>query len=245
MSIISVVSATYCHEDEVIQGVVDRTGLQLVTDHDLVARAAGNSGMSEAAIAKAFSAKRSVFNSFTRERERTIACLKVAVAETVARDEVVLAGFCAHLVPSSISHVSAGLPGRRHDVADLAPRRARIRSARRWPRVRSAVRTRISRRGSWTTAGASIPGTRRSTTSSCRPTRRRSTMRSDSSSRVSSSEAVQPTAESRQAVDDFLVGARVENALAAAGHHVEVSCVERARDPDHQQARVDARTARR
>lgn len=225
MSIISVISGTYCHEDDVIRGVTDQTDLQLVTDQDLIIRAAENSGMSAAAIAKAFSAKRSVFNSFTRERERTIACLKVAVAETVAQDGVVLAGYCAHLVPSSISHVLR--------VCLVADMTSRISSAQTADRIGKKFAAREIRRqdedlAAWVLdhRGSADPWNR-SFYDIVLPTDK--TPLDDAIRLIVdslNSEAVQPTAESLRAVEDFLVGARVETALAAAGHHVEVSCLD-------------------
>jgi two-component system response regulator CpxR len=223
MSIISVVSATFCREDEVIQGVLDRTGLRLVTDQDLVNRAAKSSGMSEAAIAKAFSSKRSVFNSFTRERERTIAHLKVAVAQVVAGDGVLLAGFCAHLVPSRISHAL-----RVCLVADLTSRIARAKAVE---GIGDKAAVREIRRAdddlaAWALdhRGCADPWTA-SLYDIVLPTDKTPL---DEGVRLIveslANEAVQPTAESRQAVDDVLTGARVETALATAGHQADVEC---------------------
>jgi len=225
MPIISVVSATYCHADDLIKGVLERTGLQRVTDRDLVVQAAGNSGMSEAVVAKAFSAKRSVFNSFTRERERTVACLKVAVAEAVARDGVVLDGFCSHLVPSSITHVL-----RVCLVADMA---SRISSAKTNDQIEGKTAAREIRRqdedlAAWVQdhRGCADPWSP-SLFDIVLPTDKTPL---DGAIRLIveslANAAVQPTADSRRAVDDFLVAARVENALAAAGHHAEVACLD-------------------
>jgi CheY-like chemotaxis protein len=225
MSIISVVSGTYCHEDEVVRGVLDQTKLQPVTDRDLVVRAAENSGLSEAVVAKAFSAKRSVFNSFTRERERAVACLKVAVAETVARDGVVLDGFCSSLVPSTISHVL-----RVCLVADMASRIAAAKIADQLGQKAAAreIRRQDEDLAAWVLdhCGSADPWNA-SLYDIVLPTDK--TPLSGAIRLIVESlanEAVQPTATSRQAVEDFLVGARVENALAAAGHHVEVACLD-------------------
>ncbi len=224
MSIISVVSATYCHADDVIQGVLKQTGLRLVTDLDLVARAAENSDISEAAITKAFSAKRSVFNSFTRERERTIACLRVAVAEVVARDDLVLTGLCAHLVPSSISHVLR--------VCLVADMTSRIKSAQITDQIGEKAAAREIRRQDEDLAAwvqdhrGNVDPWDASLYDIVLPTDK--TPLGGAISLIVESlaiETVQPTAESPQAVEDFMVGARVEKALAAAGHHAEVASV--------------------
>jgi two-component system response regulator CpxR len=225
MSIISVVSATHCREDEVIPGVLDQTGLQLVTDRDLIVRAAGNSEMSEAAVAKAFSSKRSVFNSFTRERERTIAHLKVAVAETVAQDGVALTGFCAHLVPNCVSHVL-----RVCLVADVS---SRITSAQTTEGIgdkeaASEIRRQDEDLAAWVLDHRrNVDPWDASLYDIVLPTDQ-TTIDGAVKLIVESlaSDAVQPSAESRQAVEDFLVGARVETALAIAGHQAEIDCTD-------------------
>ena len=225
MSIISVVSAAYCHEDDVIRGVLNQSGFHLVTDHDLVRRTAENSDMTEVAIVKAFSVKRSVFNSFTRERERAVAYLKVAVAEVVAGDGAMIAGFCAHLVPSGISHVLkvclvADMTSRMEcaQTADNIGKKAATREIRRQDEDLAAWV--LDQRGSTDPWDASLydivlPTDKTSLEGAIR-------LIVDSLA----NEAVQPTAESRQAVEDFLVASRVERALATAGHHAEVVCQE-------------------
>ncbi len=225
MSIISVVSGTYCHEEDVVRGLLDQTGLQLVTDRDLVIRAASNSDISEAAVAKAFSSKRSVFNSFTRERERTIAHLKVAVAEIVARDRAALTGFCAHLVPSSVSHVL-----RVCLVADLS---SRITSAQTTEGIgdreaASEIRRQDEDLAAWVLDHrGSVDPWDASLYDIVLPTDK-TTLDGAVKLIVESlaNDAVQPSAESRQAVEDFLVGARVETALATAGHQAEIVCTD-------------------
>jgi len=76
MSTITIFSGTFCKEDTVIPKILDHTEFKLITDKDLVAEASKRSGMSEAKIMRAFSAKASVFNKFTHEKERSIAYIR-------------------------------------------------------------------------------------------------------------------------------------------------------------------------
>jgi CheY-like chemotaxis protein len=223
MSIISVVSATFCHADEVIQALQERVSFPAISDRDLVRRAAERSGMSETAIARAFSARRSVFNSFTRDRERAVAHLKVEVAETVAQGGVVLAGFGALLVPASISHVL-----RVCIVADL---RSRLEVAQATAGFGERPAQREIRRhdddlAAWVRdhRGVDDPW-QPSLYDIVLPTDKTQPERAvELIVENLGNEAVQPTASSRQAVEDFLVAARVEQRLAGAGHHVDVAC---------------------
>ena len=105
MSTITIFSGTFCKEDAVIQKVLDHTGYRLITDKDLVAEASRPSGMSEGKIMRAFFAKASVFNKFTHEKERSIAHIRYALAESLLSDNLIVAGFTGHLIPRKISHV--------------------------------------------------------------------------------------------------------------------------------------------
>jgi two-component system response regulator CpxR len=105
MSTITIFSGTFCKEDAVIQKVQDHTGYRLITDKDLVAESSRPSGMSEGKIMRAFSAKASVFNKFTHEKERSIAHIRYALAESLLSDNLIVAGFTGHLIPRKISHV--------------------------------------------------------------------------------------------------------------------------------------------
>ena len=105
MSTITIFSGTFCKEDAVIQKVLDHTGYRLITDKDLVAEASRPSGMSEGKIMRAFFAKASVFNKFTHEKERSIAHIRYALAESLLSDNLLVSGFTGHLIPRKISHV--------------------------------------------------------------------------------------------------------------------------------------------
>jgi len=105
MSVITVFNGIFCREDSVIREVVNRIGYELVTDTDLVAEAAELSGMAESKIERVFSGKTSVFNKFTHERERSVASLRLALAEQLTGDNLLIAGFAGQLIPREVSHV--------------------------------------------------------------------------------------------------------------------------------------------
>jgi cytidylate kinase len=60
--------------------------------------------MAESKIMRAFSTGTSVFNKFTLEKERSIAFLKLALAELIPEDNVLVTCFCGQLMPKAISH---------------------------------------------------------------------------------------------------------------------------------------------
>ena len=105
MSIISVFTGTYCNEESAIKEILKKTGYKHLTDSDIVSRAVKLSGLSESKIVRAFSAKTSAFNQFTHEKERSVAYLRLAVAESLDEDNILLNGFTSLLIPMTITHV--------------------------------------------------------------------------------------------------------------------------------------------
>ena len=105
MSIITVFTGKYCNEELAIKEILEKTGYKYLTDSDIAAKAGKLSDLPESKILKAFSAKVSVFNQFTHDKERSIAYLKLAVAETLTEDNLLINGFTSLLIPAGIAHI--------------------------------------------------------------------------------------------------------------------------------------------
>ncbi len=106
MPVITVFNGLFSEAGLVVKRVLDATGCRLVTDQEVTARAAKLSGMSEGKIARAFQAKKSVFNSFSREKERAVAWLRLAAADILTeQDNLLFAGFVSHLPAADIDHI--------------------------------------------------------------------------------------------------------------------------------------------
>lgn len=105
MSVITIFSGNFCHEDAIVKEVVKATGYTLIDQHEIVKRASSLSKITEAKIREAFMAKTSIFNKFTHEKERSIAYLRLAIASLLEQDTLLLTGFPVHLIPSDINHV--------------------------------------------------------------------------------------------------------------------------------------------
>ncbi|MEJ2582227.1 MAG: cytidylate kinase family protein, partial [Acidobacteriota bacterium] len=104
MSIISLFSGSFCQAEAIVSLLLERTGFVRVADDEIVRRASELSGVTQEKLVRSLSAKPSVFSNFTGERERSIANLRYAVAERLLADEMVVEGFCSHLIPRTITH---------------------------------------------------------------------------------------------------------------------------------------------
>ncbi len=105
MSVISIFNGTFCNTDAVVGDIIDSTGYRLITDDEVIDKASRISGMPAGKVCRAFSAKTSVFNQFTHEKERSIASLRLALATELATDPAIVKGFAGLLIPQSIGHV--------------------------------------------------------------------------------------------------------------------------------------------
>jgi len=225
MSVISIFSGAFCGEDELVSALLERTGFRRVSDRDVVALAGQRSGLPEAKIAQAFSAKTSVFAAFTHEKERSTALLRLATAETLGDDDVIVHGFSSHLIPARITHVlrvcliaeskvRLARAVARHDLSE----KEALRRIRREDEDRAAwVETLRGNANPWDPALYDIVLPVDSTAPSAAV---------ELITENLAKEVVQPTALSRRAVVDFVVSARVEEALAREGHAVDVECAD-------------------
>jgi len=70
--------------EEVIEKLPPLTGYRLILDNDMVEEAARVSCLSENKVERGFSAKTSVFNKFTHEKEKSISYLRLALAKILS-----------------------------------------------------------------------------------------------------------------------------------------------------------------
>lgn len=85
MPAITIFGGIYCHGDEVARVVAEALQYEIVRDRDLIFEASKRYNVAEEKFLKAVVGKMSVFNKFTRERERCIAYLQCVLADAFKR----------------------------------------------------------------------------------------------------------------------------------------------------------------
>lgn len=105
MPILSVLSGIFSRQEKIYDSLVEKLQYKLITDSDVVKKAAELSDFDEKKIAKAFSDKVSIFNKFSHEKERSIAYLKFALSKIIREGDLILIGLSGQLIPKSITHV--------------------------------------------------------------------------------------------------------------------------------------------
>lgn len=221
MSVVSFFSGTFCREERIVSAFQEKTQKSLFSDTDALAEAGKSSGLAVGRMERAFAAKTSIFNRFTHERERSIAHLRLALAERLSQDDPIVHGFISHLIPKEVHHVLR--------VCLIADMPSRIEAASREHGMAEDEAVKLIHkqdedRAAWVFElhdlqdpwdpsfyDLLIPTDKKGVGEVVELIEEN--MRKD---------VVQPTERSRRAVDDFLLSARVETALVKDGHNVGV-----------------------
>ncbi|UCD80935.1 MAG: response regulator [Desulfobacterales bacterium] len=221
MAIITLFSGSFCEEDSVVREVISRTGYRQITDEEIVAEASRRAAMAESKIRRAFSAGTSVFNKFTREKERSLAYIKLALADMIAHENILLTFFSGQLIPQKVSHTLR--------VCLIAPIKHRIAAASRQEEVseKEAAKLVMKREEDCVFWIDSLFNIRDPWDASLYdiviPIDKMTP--SDAAGLIvdnAAKDIVRPTASSLQAVKDFRLAAETEVALAREGHTVQV-----------------------
>jgi CheY-like chemotaxis protein/cytidylate kinase len=225
MPVITIFSGSYCHAEEVAQKIADDFGYKLIQDQAIMAEASKRFQIEESKLARALAGKSSVFNKFTHERERSLACLRMVLADWLKQDDLLFLGFLGQFIPRDISHVLKVCL-----IADLRYR-TRVAAAAEGLSEKEALRrihkddeARVlwaeqlfNQRDPWAPElyDMVIPMDKNSV---------------DSAVRLISSnlekDVLQVTEFSKKALEDFVLAAQVDLKLAREGHDVAVSASE-------------------
>ncbi|MCG8566498.1 MAG: response regulator [Desulfobacterales bacterium] len=221
MSVVRIFSGVFCQETELVEILKKDISFNLISDEMVVEKASRLSGLKARQIQRAF-ATSSVFNSFTFEKERAIAYLKLALATLLNEENALVTGYTGLLIPGHVSHVLK--------VCLVADAESRIqRAAEHCGQDRETAYARINQgdqsQSDWTR-------TLFNEESPWEPDHHDMVIPTDKTQIAQAAAlitsnlakaALSPTEESRQAVADFLLSATVETRLLDVGHHVDVS----------------------
>ena len=225
MSVITLFSGIFCQGDHVARLLMSNTGYRLVRDEDMVAEASRLYGIGESKIGRVFSARTSVFNKFTQEKEISIAYLKLALAQMLYEDELLIAGFVGQLVPKEVRHalrvcLIANMKFRSavaNEESGFSEKDERKIIRQYDEDCASWVATLFNKNDPWDESlyDIVIPMGKISVEEAV-------SLIADNLNK----EVLRPTTNSKKAVEDFLLTAKSEVALTKEGHHVDVRAVD-------------------
>jgi two-component system response regulator CpxR len=222
MSVITIFSGSFCKEEQVCKEVQSRTGSPFFSDKEVVAEASRLSGIPEARLDRAFSARTSVFNKFTHEKERSIAYLRLAVAGLLYRQDLLMSGFVGLLIPNEVTHVLRACL-----IADTKFRTSLAIGEQGLSEKEASkvIHKQDDDRAVWvSTVLQKTDPWDASLYDMVLPMDKTEVAEAASLIlRSAASDILKPTAVSKRAVDDLLLASKVEIALLEEGHHVAVT----------------------
>ena len=223
MPAISIFSSAFCRTGQVIQDLCASTDYPVVGDAEIIADASKLSGIAAEKIARAFKSRTSVFNKFTREKECSVAYLKLATAKRLAADKLIINGFSSQLIPANLTHLLR--------VALIGDAAYRVAVAKETQAL-SAREARKKMRGDDENCAAWIDFLHRTHQDCWDPGRfdlfipMHKTSVEQAGAWIEENvlkPVLESTETSRQLMHDFLMAAEVEVALAREGHTVDVA----------------------
>lgn len=222
MSIVSVFSGVHTKAEEVIDLIASQTGFTVITDEMVFEKASKNGAFSQENLIRAVYGKPSIFNKFTREKEKAVALLKVIIAEQlITYDNCIFSGYLGLLIPPEITHslrvlIIADMDFRKQSAVDNEQVPVNNASSFLLNSDESAFRWTqyIYEKDAWDTSLYDIVIPMEKTDVQQTANLILENLKKD---------AVQKTATSQKAEEDFAVLADVEKGLIDAGHEVDVS----------------------
>lgn len=219
MAIITVISASFCHGDEIVSQVGEQLGYERLDDQ-ILSTAAEKFGADRDKLQHALNGTGPFKYRQSKDRDKLLACLEVALAESIQRDDGLIVGMAGFLIPGNIAHILrvclvADLPYRVAQAAagaglneDQAHDRIKELDQQLVDNVMSLVSRSIYDENLY---DMMLPVDRSEPAETARLI-----------CEQARADAVRPTDWSRAHARDFLLSARVKRALTEAGHSVEV-----------------------
>jgi CheY-like chemotaxis protein len=105
MSSIALFNSSFTKEMEIREKLALASGYEIVQDIDLIDETSRVLKIEKEKILRAMYKPTSVFNQFTHERERALACLKIVMAGYLKSTGIIFSGYITHLIPAAVTHV--------------------------------------------------------------------------------------------------------------------------------------------
>ncbi len=105
MAILMMDSWAFCHGREVAARVAERTGFERLDEETVVRAAVEASGVAEDRLRRLMYGPSRLLDGLTGDRPTEVAALRLALAEILGADGIVLRGAVGHLVTDGVAHV--------------------------------------------------------------------------------------------------------------------------------------------
>ena len=220
MAVITIFNGSYCHADTITAQIKDRLGYECIDD-ELMAKTSERFNIPREKLERALTGSRSLFDKYTHEGDKNIACLKTVLAELILQDGLILNGSAGHLIPRTISHVLKVCIIANHDyrVAQLMQQDGKSEKE-----AKRIIHNDDKLNSSWTMALLDKLAYDEDMYDIVIPMHKTTIDEAvEQIVKYAQVEAVQPTERSRRVAQDFLLSSRINLALVEAGHLIDVN----------------------
>ncbi len=220
MAIITIFSGTYCKGNEIARKTAESLNYQRIETR-LLEETSRKFRINKDKLTRSMTGPLPVFNRFTHEREKNIACLKVVLTGLIQADNQLLYGYAGHLLPRNIPHVLkvcviANFDHRIKQVMETGGKSEK--------EAQKIIHNDDKERSQWTQYLFDKLPYDESLYDMIIPMHDMSVGKAvDTICTQAKSDAVQTTPEARLAAEDFMIAASVNLALVDAGHDVDVA----------------------
>ena len=224
MAIITIFSADFCKENELISELGEKTGFKITSVDQIVSEAATLSGMDKAKVKKALSFKTSVFERFTHEKKFALAYIKLVLSKMLmvsAGRDLILNGYATQLIPREITHF--------YRVGLISDMQSRVNAMMESEKISEkdaerTIRKLDTEQLQWLARYCELDDPFNPADYDLIIPMNKESVKDAADLIIShiDDDIFQPNAASRQAIKDFNLQATVEVALAAKGHNVIV-----------------------
>ncbi len=224
MAIITIFSADFCKEEQLITRLSEKTGFKPTSIDQILSEAATLSGMDKEKVKKALSFKTSVFERFTHEKQFALAYIKLVLSKMLmvsAGRDLILNGYATQLIPREITHF--------YRVGLISDMQTRIKEMMKTEKISEKEAEKIIKQldkeqVQWLARYCEMDDPFNPAEYDLIIPMNKESVEDASDLIIShmDDDIFQPNAASRQAIRDFNLQATVEVALAAKGHNVIV-----------------------
>ncbi|SCY79740.1 response regulator [Desulfoluna spongiiphila] len=109
MPSITITNGTFSQAGAIVDALSSATGMKVFTDREIITLTAARERLKEASLLKILKGQTPTFNTFTKEREKSLAAVKLTLAELLDAGDIILHGLSGHLIPATLTPVLRAL----------------------------------------------------------------------------------------------------------------------------------------
>ncbi len=221
MAIITVYSAIFCNEKEIIVKLADNLGYELIDDK-LIEETSKQFKVSSKKLVDTLMGHVSFFNNITHEKQKNTAYLKSMLADLLKKDNIIYNGYAIHLLPKNISHIlKVGIIANMDFRIKMAVEQGNLSEKE----AKNKIHDEDEKQFNWIQYLHNLSPWDEVLYDIVIP--RHTTSVDEAISLISENirkKVLQTTPESKKALDDFCTAAKIKVSLVDNGYNVDVMC---------------------